>query len=95
MGVSSLSERTACQCRLLSVPARNPRFVQQRVKQAATGVVSGGEARLQPVTQGYQFIDLGDDAMLLGEGWERYERCLQQFEVASIASAFQWKPTES
>ena len=26
--------------------------------------------RLQPVAQGHQFIDLGDDAVLLGEGWE-------------------------
>ena len=26
--------------------------------------------RLQPVAQRHQFIDLGDDAALLGEGWE-------------------------
>ena len=27
--------------------------------------------RLQPVAQRHQFIDLGDDAVLFGEGWER------------------------
>ena len=29
----------------------------------------GGEARLQPVAQRHQLIDLGDDAVLFGEGW--------------------------
>ena len=27
--------------------------------------------RLQPITQRHQFIHLGDDAVLFGEGWER------------------------
>ncbi len=43
---------------------------QQRIEQAAACVLAGGEGRLQPVTQRHQFIDLGDDAALLGEGWQ-------------------------
>jgi len=35
------------------------RLGQQGVEQAAAGVVAGGEARLQPVAQRYQLIDLG------------------------------------
>ena len=27
--------------------------------------------RLQPVAEGHQFIDFGDDAVLFGEGWNR------------------------
>ena len=27
--------------------------------------------RPQPVAEGHQFIDFGDDAVLFGEGWER------------------------
>ena len=29
-----------------------------------------GPRRLQPIAQRHQFIDLGDDAVLFGEGWE-------------------------
>ena len=32
--------------------------------------------RLQPITQGHQLIRLGDDALLLGEGWEGYFKLL-------------------
>ena len=32
--------------------------------------VGGGELRFQPVAQGHQFIDFGDDALLFREGWE-------------------------
>ena len=35
------------------------------------GRVEAGEARRrQPVAQGHQLIDLVDDALLFGEGWE-------------------------
>ena len=33
-------------------------------------VASRQPARLQPVAQRHQFIDLGDDAVLLGERWK-------------------------
>ena len=39
-------------------------------EQAAACVVAGGEAFFQPVAERHQFIDLGDDAVLFGEGWE-------------------------
>jgi len=38
---------------------------------SAAGFAASGEAGLQPVAYRHQFIDLGDDAVLLGEGWER------------------------
>jgi hypothetical protein len=37
---------------------------------AAAGDGGGGEARLQPVAERHERIDLGDDAVLLGEGWK-------------------------
>ncbi len=36
----------------------------------AAVVLGTGEARLQPVAQCHQFINLGDDAALLGDRWE-------------------------
>ena len=33
--------------------------------------------RLQLVAERHQFIDLGDDAVLFGEGWERYGKIFQ------------------
>ena len=56
---------------LLGFPlARCQRFVQQRVKQAAAGFVAAGETCFQPVAQSHEFIDLGDDTALFGEGRE-------------------------
>ena len=46
------------------------RLVQQGGEQAAVGVIAGSKARFQPVTQRYQFIDFGNDAVLFGEGRE-------------------------
>ncbi len=63
------------------------RFVQQRVKQTAAGVVAGGEARLQPVAKRHQFINLGDDAVLLGEGWEGEWRDCGIFSPQNAASS--------
>ena len=34
-----------------------------------------GACGLQPIAQRHQLIDLGDDATLFGEGWERNFRC--------------------
>ena len=41
--------------------------MQQGVKQVASGVVARGETRFQLVAESHQFIDLGDDAVLLGQ----------------------------
>ncbi len=59
----------------LSIPtwetllARRQRFMEQSVKQAAAGVISVVEACLQPVAEGHEFIDLGDDAVV--DAWSR------------------------
>ena len=53
----------------LPVRAHHQHLMQQSIKQAAAGVISGGEARLQPVTKRYQFIGPGDNAVLFGKGW--------------------------
>jgi hypothetical protein len=47
------------------------RLGEQRVEQAAAGGGGGGEARLQPVADRHQRIDLGNDAVLFGKWWER------------------------
>ena len=39
--------------------------------QPTADFAASGEGGLQPVAYRHQFIDLGDDAVLLGEGWER------------------------
>ena len=39
-------------------------------EEAAAFGLGGGELRFQPVAQGHQFIHLGDDAVLFGEGWK-------------------------
>jgi hypothetical protein len=54
-------------CVILS---RRQRFGEEGVEQAAADGGGGSEARLQPVAQGHQRIDLGDDAVLFGEGWK-------------------------
>jgi hypothetical protein len=48
---------------------RRQRLSQEGVEQAAAGG-GGGEARLEPVAQRHQRIDLSDNAVLLGEGVE-------------------------
>ncbi len=47
------------------------RLVQDGFEEAAAFGLGGGELRFQPVAEGHQFIDFGDDAVLFGEGWER------------------------
>ena len=54
----------------LAVIGRRQRLGEQHVEQAAAGGGGGGEARLQPVAERHQCIDLGDDAMLFSERWE-------------------------
>ena len=55
---------------MISISGHFQRLMQHRLKQPPPRFVSRGEARFQPVAQGHQFIDFGDDAVLLGEGWE-------------------------
>lgn len=47
---------------------RGQRLGEEGVEEVAAGGGGGVEARVQPVAQSHQCIDLGDDAVLLGEG---------------------------
>lgn len=70
--------RTVSRC-LLDVPFTCFQGLgQQRFEQTAAGVLASGEARLQPVAQRHQFIDLGNDAVLLCEGWNRQGEIVYQ-----------------
>ena len=44
---------------------------EARRRQPVARRLALGPRRLQPVAQRHQLIDLGDDAVLFGEGWER------------------------
>lgn len=41
--------------------------MEKGFEEAAALLLGSGELRFQPITQGHQFIDLGDDAVLFGE----------------------------
>jgi hypothetical protein len=43
---------------------------QARRRQPVTHRLAASSGSLQPFAERHQFIDLGDDAALLGEGWE-------------------------
>ena len=58
--------------------------MQHGLKQAALSV-SAVRVGLQLVAQCHQFIDLGDDAVLLGEGWKREGKC-----SAIVILMFDW-----
>ena len=45
-------------------------FVQNGLEEAAAFRLVFVELHLQPVAQGHQFIDFGDDSMLFSQGWE-------------------------
>jgi hypothetical protein len=57
-------------CLQFAILGRRQGFGQQRIEQSAAGGSCGGEARLQPVAERQQRIDLGDDAVLFGRGWD-------------------------
>ena len=42
--------------------------MERGFEEPAADGLAGSELRFQPVAQGHQLIDLGDDAVLLGEG---------------------------
>lgn len=44
--------------------------MQQGVDQLSTSFITGDKARFQAVAECHQFINLGDDTVLLGERWE-------------------------
>lgn len=48
--------------------------MQKSAEQTAAGMVTGSKACLQPVEEGNEFIDFGDDAVLFGE-WREGEQC--------------------
>jgi hypothetical protein len=54
---------------------RRQRSGQEGVEQAAAGGGGGCETRLQSVAERHQRIDLGDDAVLFGEGWKGNRIC--------------------
>ena len=66
----SLQKRMSFRRLQFAILSRRERLGEQRVEQAAAGGGGGGEACLQPVAERHQRIDLGDDAVLFGEGWE-------------------------
>ena len=57
---------------------------EARRGQSVSGRLSVNLCRLQPVAERHQFIDLGDDAVLFGEGWQR-KRYGKVFELFSGA----------
>ncbi len=60
-------------------------LVQEGVEEAVAGFVAVGKAGFQAVAQGHQFIDLGDDAVLFGEGWEGKSKFRPNFTLFRIA----------
>lgn len=55
--------------------------MEDRIEQAAAGGGGGIETRLQPVAQGHQFIDFGDDAVLFSEGWEGHKHAAKRLTI--------------
>ena len=47
-------------------------FAECGFEEAGAGGRGGGEAGFELVAEGHEFGDLGDDAVLLGEGWDGY-----------------------
>lgn len=54
-------------------------MMRDRFKQAAATGLGGIELRVELVAEGHPFIELGDDAVLLGEGRERYQNRVENF----------------
>ena len=44
--------------------------MEDSFEEAAAFGLGGGELRFQPVAEGHQFIDFGDDAVLFGKWWK-------------------------
>jgi hypothetical protein len=54
----------------LALGGGRQRFGEQGVEEAAARGGGGGQARFEAVAERHQRVDLGDDAVLFGEGWE-------------------------
>lgn len=69
---------------LLLRPRRGQRFVEDGFEEAAAFSLGGGELRFQPVAEGHQFFNLGNNVLLLSEGrdWQ-----LQRPYVADVNAA--------
>ena len=55
---------------VLPIGGHFQRLMQYRFQQPPPRFVYHGKGGFQTVAQGHQFFDLGDDAVLLGEGWK-------------------------
>ena len=45
--------------------------MDKRFEKAAAFGLTGGQLRFETITDGHQFVDFGDDAMLFSEWWQR------------------------
>ncbi len=54
--------------------------MEQGFEEAAAFDLGDGELRFQPVAQGHQFVNFGDDAILFGEGWEEHQKVAKRSE---------------
>jgi hypothetical protein len=57
---------------IASVPSSGDRgegLVEDGFEDAAGFGLGGGELGFEPVAEGQQLVDLGEDAVLFGEGW--------------------------
>ena len=48
--------------------------MEERIKEIAPSGIGSSETNLQPVAERQQFLDFGDDAILLSQGWEGERR---------------------
>ena len=53
-------------------------------EEAAGFGLGGGELGFEAVAEGHQLVDLGDDAVLLGEGWEGDAASSQRIDVTGM-----------
>jgi hypothetical protein len=61
--------------------AGHQRLSEEGLKQPTACVVTGGKARLQPGAQCHQFIDLSDNAVLFGDGWDGHGQLPDQPDI--------------
>lgn len=62
---------TSNHSRISYIDRRGQRFMKDGFEEAAAVSVGDGELRVELVAKGYEFIDLGGDTLLFGEGRER------------------------
>ncbi len=62
---------TSVGAKSLIIRFRCTQAAKTRFGQPVAGLRACGTGFFQFVAEGHEFIDLGDDAMLFGEGWDR------------------------